>query len=83
MYKFIVNPVTNQKENINNKNGKTILRNYINQLGRGVKFDNYDYDVIKKIDDLININKTLLNKYNIRFDLKKIEYSIKLIKNLI
>ena len=83
MYKYIVNPVTNQKENINNKNGKTILRNYINQLGRGVKLDNYDYDVIKKIDDLININKTLLNKYNIRFDLKKIEYSIKLIKNLI
>lgn len=82
MYKYIVNPVTNQKENINNKNGKTILRNYINQLGRGVKLDNYDYDVIKNIDDLININKTLFN-INIKIDLKKIEYSIKLIKNLI
>ena len=52
MYKYIVNPVTNQKENINNKNGKTILRNYINQLGRGVKLDNYDYDVIKNIKDI-------------------------------
>jgi hypothetical protein len=70
MYKYIVNPVTNQKENINNKNGKTILRNYINQLGRGVKLDNYDYDVIKNIDDLININKTLFNKNNIKIDLK-------------
>ena len=58
MYTKIYNPITNKYVNIRSNEGRTIIRNYLNQLGGSTKNDSIETPFLDELEHELNGNDT-------------------------